>query len=67
MPVHQVNIFICEKCGRVKNETILDIGLYSDPVVSPEGPEWDYVELDSGCILHCDRCLLKLAKDKHVL
>lgn len=55
----QVNIWICEKCGKLET-TIDQSDIYSDPIVLPPNNEkWDYIEVDGKELLCCQDCLEK--------
>lgn len=54
MPIIQINIFVCEKCGKVSKTFDDDILMYSDPVVTtPNDEYWDYSDDDK---LLCEKC-----------
>jgi len=36
MPIHQINLFICELCG-IYETSCVETGLYDDPVVKKDG------------------------------
>ena len=64
MVIVQINMFICELCGKttfVSSET----SLYSDPVVEqPANEEWDYVELKHGQYFACPDCLKRYGNNE---
>ena len=45
MPIHQINLFVCEKCWE-KDTTCHDVIMYDDPVVCKDG--WAYVAVENG-------------------
>jgi len=62
MPVIQINLWICEVCGKLRT-TVEETSIYSDPtVVPPGGEKWWFVGPDEK--LACPDCL---EKEKHGL
>jgi hypothetical protein len=53
MPIHQINLFVCEKCGQ-KDTSCYEVILYDDPVVSKEG--WGYGNGEAQELLLCPTC-----------
>jgi hypothetical protein len=56
MPIHQINLFICEKCDS-HDTSCEETLLYDDPVVKKEG--WAYY----ADMLMCPTCISKMAVD----
>lgn len=57
MPIHQINLFVCEKCWE-KDTTCHDVIMYDDPVVCKDG--WVYVAVENGKeLLMCPCCQSK--------
>lgn len=55
MPIIQINLFICEQCGRSVTTTKQE-SLYSDPVIVPP-PGWERSAVSD--LLLCRECGLK--------
>jgi ribosomal protein L40E len=66
MPIIQINVWICEKCGATET-TSEATGMYDDPIVHPPkkaGATWDHVELGPDKYpLLCPKCQAALAAD----
>jgi hypothetical protein len=65
MPIHQINLFVCEKCGK-KDTTCQEVILYDDPVVKLDRPgadEWTYEDIEEDGktkeLLVCPECRKK--------
>jgi rubrerythrin len=59
MPVYQINVWVCEVCGKVLS-TIKEASPYSDPVVVPPNYiEWEYVGEPPNEKLACPECYAK--------
>jgi len=63
MPIHQINLFVCEKCGE-KDTTCYDVIMYDDPVVCKEG--WAYVSVEENGkvkeLFMCPCCCARVVK-----
>jgi hypothetical protein len=59
MPIYQINLFVCEKCGE-KDTTCYDVIMYDDPVVCKDG--WAYMAVGENGkeLFMCPCCITKL-------
>lgn len=56
MAVYQINVWVCEVCGKTET-TSQRTGPYSDPLVEyPNGIEWPDVSVDGKEKLACPEC-----------
>jgi hypothetical protein len=64
MAAYQLNLFICEICGKMKSH-IKEVSLYSDPMVdplfdNPDGNDWEYTGEFPNEKLTCPECMKKV-------
>lgn len=57
MPIYQINIWICDICGK-SYQTSVETMPFSDPIVEyPTSEKWEYVGKDIDEKLACPECL----------
>lgn len=61
MPIYQINMFICEVCGKISTDGS-EISMREDHsvVVPPNNEEWDFNNEDNLC---CPDCISKPEAD----